>query len=185
MISFFRHSYGILDHDLVIWAGDLNYRIDSELTIDEVHMLVNVSQKQLKRHAETAKKSLQRLQELDQLWIARQAETVLLSTFDEAPLDFLPTYKFIAGTAEYDRRPEKKKRAPAWCDRVLWRAARPDQVTCTQYTSVTSLIGSDHMPVVAHIEGTSALYARRTDRSRQRKKCRSQSMVKRKNVDRN
>ena len=155
-----RHShglaYGILDHDLVIWAGDLNYRIDSELTIDEVHMLVSVSQKQLKRHAETAKKSLQRLQELDQLWIARQAESVLLSMFDEAPLDFLPTYKFIAGTSEYDRRPEKKKRAPAWCDRVLWRAARPDQVTCTQYTSVTALIGSDHMPVVAHIEGSSA-----------------------------
>ena len=126
-------SYGILDHDLVIWAGDLNYRIDPELTIDEVHMLVSVCNRARKKGSAMALKSLSRLQELDQLWIARQAETVMLSMFDEAPLNFLPTYKFIAGTAEYDRRPEKKKRAPAWCDRVLWRAARPEKVQCTEY----------------------------------------------------
>ncbi len=39
------------------------------------------------------------------------------------PLTFRPTYKFQPGTSTYEQRPEKKLRAPAWCDRILWRTA--------------------------------------------------------------
>ena len=37
-----------------------------------------------------------------------------------APLTFRPTYKFQAGTNLYEPRPDKKLRAPALCDRLLW-----------------------------------------------------------------
>ena len=34
------------------------------------------------------------------------------------------TYKYQQNTSILERRPEKKLRAPAWCDRVLWRTKR-------------------------------------------------------------
>lgn len=33
----------------------------------------------------------------------------------------LKTHRFVPGTDVYDRRPNKKKRAPAFCDRILWK----------------------------------------------------------------
>ena len=41
--------------------------------------------------------------------------------FEEGDTCFKPTYKYIPGERGYDRRPEKKLRLPAWCDRVLWK----------------------------------------------------------------
>jgi phosphatidylinositol-bisphosphatase len=52
----------------------------------------------------------------DQLNIERGKGTVFVG-FHEGLIDFLPTYKFQPGTDEYEQRPEKKLRAPAWCDR--------------------------------------------------------------------
>lgn len=40
--------------------------------------------------------------------------------FEEGPLTFKPTYKYQPGTDLYEQRPDKKLRAPAWCDRILW-----------------------------------------------------------------
>ena len=57
---------------------------------------------------------------LDQLNLERAKGTVFQG-FVEGPITFPPTYKFQQGTDIYERRKEKKLRAPAWCDRVLWR----------------------------------------------------------------
>jgi phosphatidylinositol-bisphosphatase len=46
--------------------------------------------------------------------------TFLFLDFEEGPLTFKPTYKYQPGTDLYEQRPDKKLRAPAWCDRILW-----------------------------------------------------------------
>ena len=43
--------------------------------------------------------------------------------FVEGETCFEPTYKYIPGAKIYDRRPEKKMRLPAWCDRILWKVS--------------------------------------------------------------
>ena len=65
---------------------------------------------------------VQDLAQFDQLTIERDANRAF-SHFTEGLLTFLPTYQFIPGTNLYDRRPDKKLRCPAWCDRVLWRVS--------------------------------------------------------------
>lgn len=50
----------------------------------------------------------------------------------------------------YEERPEKKRRAPAWCDRVLWRAREAGHINCVRY-SAADLVLSDHKPVCAEL----------------------------------
>ncbi|CAM9504238.1 unnamed protein product [Laminaria digitata] len=70
--------------------------------------------------------------------------------FEEAPIHFAPTYKYQPGTQVYEERPEKKRRAPAWCDRVLWRTRDEDHVASVLY-SRADLVLSDHKPVCAEL----------------------------------
>ncbi|KAG6587362.1 Inositol polyphosphate 5-phosphatase [Phytophthora cinnamomi] len=133
---FWTGEPSILNHDFVFWIGDLNYRIQDTLSTEEVFRL-----------AESGR-SLDKLVQHDQLTIERQRGNVLKG-FQEGPLSFPPTYKFQAGTSEYEKRPEKKLRAPAWCDRVLWRAKSPSDVKLRSYNSVSALDLSDHKPVHA------------------------------------
>ncbi|XP_035641634.1 phosphatidylinositol 4,5-bisphosphate 5-phosphatase A [Oncorhynchus keta] len=95
---------GVLDHDVVFWFGDLNFRID-ELEIPAVKTAIDNNK-------------LTMLWEKDQLNMAKDSETVLVG-FLEGPLKFPPTYKFDVGTDTYDT--SGKKRKPAWTDRILWR----------------------------------------------------------------
>lgn len=67
-----------------------------------------------------------------------------LRAFAEAPITFAPTYKYDRGSSEWDG--SEKKRIPAWCDRILWRARSEDRVECTQYRRWEPTI-SDHRPV--------------------------------------
>nr|XP_057927380.1 phosphatidylinositol 4,5-bisphosphate 5-phosphatase A [Doryrhamphus excisus] len=139
---------GVLDHDLVFWFGDLNFRID------DLEMQV------VKTAIENNKFSM--LWEKDQLNMAKDSETVL-EGFHEGPLKFPPTYKFDVGTNVYDT--SGKKRKPAWTDRILWRlratapAASPGKrsstsglssgtkVTQHYYRSHMEYMVSDHKPV--------------------------------------
>lgn len=50
----------------------------------------------------------------------------------------------------YEERPDKKRRAPAWCDRVLWRTRDAGHVTSVRY-SRGDLLMSDHKPVCAEL----------------------------------
>ena len=98
----------ILEHDLVFWLGDLNYRMDESLRMDEVFEKVK-------------QEDWAYLREYDQLNIERFGMNVF-EGFMEGELNFAPTYKYQPGTSDYDQRPDKKVRCPAWCDRVLWRS---------------------------------------------------------------
>lgn len=95
---------GVLDHDVVFWFGDLNFRID-DLEMQVVKSAIDNNKFPM-------------LWEKDQLNMAKDSETVL-EGFQEGPLKFPPTYKFDVGTNTYDT--SGKKRKPAWTDRILWR----------------------------------------------------------------
>ncbi|XP_053196576.1 inositol polyphosphate 5-phosphatase K [Scomber japonicus] len=98
---------GVLDHDVVFWFGDLNFRIEDY----DIHVV--------KCAIDSNKLPL--LWERDQLNIAKNTESIL-EGFMEGPLKFPPTYKFDVGTHTYDT--STKKRKPAWTDRILWRLRR-------------------------------------------------------------
>ncbi|KAM7391976.1 hypothetical protein PAMP_022622 [Pampus punctatissimus] len=142
---------GVLDHDVVFWFGDLNFRID-DLDMQVVKSAIDNNK-------------LPILWEKDQLNTAKDSETVL-EGFLEGPLKFSPTYKFDVGTNTYDT--SGKKRKPAWTDRILWRlrATAPagaalsagkrgsfsglssgTKVTQHCYRSHMEYIVSDHKPV--------------------------------------
>lgn len=136
-------SMGILDHDFVVWFGDFNYRIVETISTEKCFELAYGGEAEL----EVLRKS-------DQLNMERAAGRSFHG-FIEAPLTFRPTYKFQPGTSLYEQRPDKKLRAPAWCDRILWRASPdmdPRHYKQLYYGSVDSLMSSDHKPVHSLVE---------------------------------
>jgi inositol polyphosphate 5-phosphatase INPP5B/F len=127
----------ILDHDLVFWIGDFNYRLDVSLSLEEIMSHICCE-------------NIASLRQKDQLTQER-AQGNVFQGFEEAPLTFLPSYKFIAGSDTYDTRPERKLRPPAWCDRVLWKDQTLEglgAVTPKAYRR-SKLKTSDHKPVSA------------------------------------
>ncbi|XP_037547958.1 phosphatidylinositol 4,5-bisphosphate 5-phosphatase A [Nematolebias whitei] len=145
---------GVLDHDVVFWFGDLNFRIE-DYDIHVVKCAIDGNKLPL-------------LWERDQLNMAKNTESIL-EGFTEGPLNFPPTYKFDVGTHTYDT--SAKKRKPAWTDRILWRLRRTGSPVPTHNASLqrglTSWLGgatkviqhkylshmdftiSDHKPVSA------------------------------------
>jgi hypothetical protein len=119
----------ILDHEICILNGDLNYRIDS-MTRDAVVRAVKEN-------------NLSKLQERDQLLLSRKKNPGFrLRAFNENAISFPPTYKYDVGTDNYDS--SDKKRSPAWCDRLLYRGAgRIKQVEYRRH----EVRVSDHRPV--------------------------------------
>ncbi|KAM6903045.1 inositol polyphosphate 5-phosphatase K, partial [Xenentodon cancila] len=148
------NATGLLDHDVVFWFGDLNFRIEDY----DIHVV--------KCAIDSNKLPL--LWERDQLNMAKTTESIL-EGFMEGPLNFPPTYKFDVGTHTYDT--SAKKRKPAWTDRILWRLRRTGSPVPTHNASLqrglTSWLGgatkvtqhvyrshmgftiSDHKPVSA------------------------------------
>ncbi|XP_069471521.1 inositol polyphosphate 5-phosphatase K isoform X2 [Ambystoma mexicanum] len=133
----------ILDHDLVFWFGDLNFRI-ADFGMHFVREAITSDRYSL-------------LWDKDQLNVAKKNEG-LLRDFKEGPLQFKPTYKFDRNSDVYDT--SGKKRKPAWTDRILWRLKSPTQttpeeedaeqmltVTLDNYRSHMSYGISDHKPV--------------------------------------
>ena len=97
----------IFDHDFLFWFGDLNYRIN-ESTPDFSDIFEHVSDN-----------DTDWLLESDHLTIERR-EGRAFPNWCEGEITFLPTYKYQPGTMLYERRPNKKLRGPAWCDRILY-----------------------------------------------------------------
>ncbi|KDN49217.1 DNase I-like protein [Tilletiaria anomala UBC 951] len=98
-----RIQLGVLDHDIIFFSGDLNYRLN-------IH--INEAKKMIK------KRQYATLLKFDQLNAERSIGAVFRQGWHEGLIAFSPTYKFDLGTNVYDT--SEKQRTPAWCDRVLW-----------------------------------------------------------------
>uniref|UniRef100_A0A3B3ZWN8 Inositol polyphosphate-related phosphatase domain-containing protein n=1 Tax=Periophthalmus magnuspinnatus TaxID=409849 RepID=A0A3B3ZWN8_9GOBI len=145
----------VLDHKVVFWFGDLNFRIADH----GLHFL--------RSSIEGGRLNL--LWSKDQLTMMKKKEA-FLQEFEEGQLNFQPTYKFKRNSDTYDT--SGKKRKPAWTDRVLWRIKPrslppeedderaststdegPDEfpilVTQDRYSCDMSYGVSDHKPVIA------------------------------------
>ncbi|KAM3417492.1 hypothetical protein BST61_g5735 [Cercospora zeina] len=120
----------VMDHEICILNGDLNYRID---TMGRDSVIKHVQQG-----------NLARLLERDQLLLSRRKNPGFrLRAFQESPINFAPTYKYNVHTDEYDT--SEKRRSPAWCDRILYRGL--GKVKMEEYRRWDQIRVSDHRPV--------------------------------------
>ncbi|KAL9142888.1 hypothetical protein ABFS82_14G201200 [Erythranthe guttata] len=120
----------ILDHDRVIWLGDLNYRI--ALAYRSAKALVEM-------------RNWRTLLENDQLRV-EQSHGRVFAGWNEGNIYFPPTYKYSNNSDRYageNTRPKEKRRTPAWCDRILWHGEGLKQVSYVRGESRFS----DHRPV--------------------------------------
>lgn len=124
----------ILDHEICVLNGDLNYRIDT-MTRDTVVSAVRIN-------------NLQKLIPRDQLLRAKiNIPSFKLRAFHELPITFAPTYKYDVHSDTYDS--SEKRRAPAWCDRIMYRQSSRIQQLDYQRHEITI---SDHRPVTARFD---------------------------------
>ncbi|ODO01801.1 hypothetical protein L198_02526 [Cryptococcus wingfieldii CBS 7118] len=134
-------ALGVDDSHVLIWLGDLNYRID--LPDSEVCEKVKAQE-------------WQSLLEKDQLRMDITAKKSFAG-FEEGTIDFPPTFKYVHGSSTFDF-----KRAPAYTDRILYslppsplsspsssNATPPTNQHALNITSYTShpILWSDHRPV--------------------------------------
>eukprot|EP00914_Ancora_sagittata_P008496 GHVO01016597.1.p1 GENE.GHVO01016597.1~~GHVO01016597.1.p1 ORF type:complete len:1224 (+),score=235.49 GHVO01016597.1:109-3672(+) len=130
----------VSSHDVVILTGDLNFRLRME--DDEAW-------------AALSRKNVNKMLECDEFNVMKQSQT--FRHIREAPIQFIPTYRFKRNEAKYD-----KVRPPAWCDRVLWTGQyivngcsswiKPLLYDCNLHFNA-----SDHKPVFAIMDISVAL----------------------------
>nr|CAB59428.1 inositol-1,4,5-trisphosphate 5-Phosphatase [Arabidopsis thaliana] len=119
-------------HDQVFWFGDLNYRLN--MSDGEVRKLVS-------------QKRWDELKNSDQL-IRELRRGHVFDGWREGPIKFPPTYKYEFDSDRYageNLREGEKKRAPAWCDRILWLGKGIRQ-ECYKRSEIRM---SDHRPVTS------------------------------------
>ena len=119
--------YHVAAHELCIITGDFNSRLDLP--------------KECQWESETQEEWLLR----DQIMLGQVSS---LRGFREGVLTFAPTYKYKIGSNMLNT-----KRAPAWCDRVVFKVDASCRTELLEYTSLPSLkLTSDHHPVMALFE---------------------------------
>ncbi|RWR88953.1 type IV inositol polyphosphate 5-phosphatase 7-like protein [Cinnamomum micranthum f. kanehirae] len=126
-----RSPETILDHDRIIWLGDLNYRI--ALSYRSAKALVEMH-------------NWRALLEKDQQLRIEQRRGRVFEGWNEGRIYFPPTYKYSNNSDRYvgdDLHPKEKRRTPAWCDRILWYGRGLNQLSYVRGESRFS----DHRPV--------------------------------------
>lgn len=135
------NAVNVLDHDIVFWLGDLNYRL--EASSEEVLEWIDT-------------KNWDALYKADQLQ-KQMKQCPIFTGFKEGPLRFPPTYKYERFSNEYAcDETGQVKRLPSYTDRILWRIGTleddpkgiPD-LRLDTYSSAESVFSSDHRPVHA------------------------------------
>lgn len=116
----------IPEHEFVVWLGDFNYRVDMEN--DLVRKRLDAG-------------DVEHIFKEDQLSKC-MAHNLVFQGFHEGKISFLPTYRYDAGTNNYDT--SEKNRTPAWCDRILFKG-KMKQLSYER----AELMSSDHKPVKA------------------------------------
>ncbi|KAF8826258.1 hypothetical protein HHX47_DHR5000077 [Lentinula edodes] len=127
----------VLDHEIVFINGDMNYRIDQRR--DAITAAVRANEH------ETLFAHDQLLKEI------KFNRGCRFRFFTEGPITFAPTYKYDRRSDVYDT--SEKRRAPAWCDRVLWRSRVPSRVKQLHYQRYEVNV-SDHRPISAAFDIT-------------------------------
>lgn len=123
------------DHDFVIVAGDLNYRVT--LPYETAVHLANL-------------KKIKELLQYDQLTVELSNPHTPWQNFIGFTPTHQPTYRFDIGTDTYDT--SEKHRIPSFTDRIcLWsrRRSMAQRVCLDALTALTEVRSSDHKPVQA------------------------------------
>ncbi|GFQ00935.1 type i inositol 1 4 5-trisphosphate 5-phosphatase cvp2 [Phtheirospermum japonicum] len=126
----------ILDHNKIIWLGDLNYRLAN--ICDDTYKLLE-------------RNDWQALLEKDQLRIEQKAGRVFKG-WEEGAIYFAPTYKYLINSDNFavlNSTHKEKRRTPAWCDRILWKGEGLKQMCYVRGESRFS----DHRPVYSSRKG--------------------------------
>ncbi|XP_030000394.1 phosphatidylinositol polyphosphate 5-phosphatase type IV [Sphaeramia orbicularis] len=119
--------------DQVFWFGDFNFRLSKNRV--DVENMIN----------RTVGDDMGPLLECDQL-SKEIKDGSIFKGFQEAPIHFLPTYKFDIGCDIYDTT--SKQRTPSYTDRILFRSRQAEDIQVIKYTSCSSIKTSDHRPVI-------------------------------------
>ena len=157
------------DTEVIWYFGDLNFRMRGSKSDWAFGNTSAKTHEQLPKRSEILnlieKKEIDLLLEKDELVFLRKAKHGVLSQFSEAPIKFLPSYKFQTGktkkvkdepslAGERKDREYSAKRIPAYCDRILYYSDSRHVVTSLHYTRISDYSWSDHDPVVGmfHLE---------------------------------
>eukprot|EP00249_Psilotum_nudum_P014625 c24923_g1_i1 orf=562-2301(-) len=132
----------IFAHDRIIWFGDLNYRLN--LADNDVRMLVAREEWEILLQKDQLRKEL--------------SQGCIFDGWLEGQIYFAPTYKYEVNSNQYfgeNAKSGEKRRAPAWCDRILWYGKGLRMLSYMR----AELRLSDHRPVhavfLAQVEGFS------------------------------
>lgn len=134
-----RNEYIIKNHDIKIFFGDLNFRLDKdyESVIEDIKRIKTDQDRQI---------FIENYLPYDQLLI-QQTENAWMDELKEMEITFMPTYRLKLGENDYEN---EKSQTPSWCDRILYNHKQTSKFALNplEYHS-REIYESDHKPVVA------------------------------------
>ncbi|KAM3720794.1 Type II inositol 1,4,5-trisphosphate 5-phosphatase [Dirofilaria immitis] len=136
-LYFRENGKTLFEHDAVFWLGDLNFRLDTAY---------GMSNNELRKLC-SDDKAFRDMIIYDQLRRAMKLKIIFKNFKESEILDFRPTFKYDINSDNWDS--SKKRRVPAWCDRILWWNQKGVRIRQKFYDSVSSIKFSDHRPVRA------------------------------------
>nr|XP_033816039.1 phosphatidylinositol polyphosphate 5-phosphatase type IV [Geotrypetes seraphini] len=118
--------------DEVFWFGDFNFRLSKDrIGVNSILELdINTSVPQLLQYDQLSKE---------------MNDGSIFKGFQEAAINFLPTYKFDICCDTYDST--SKQRIPSYTDRILYKSRQKDDIQVEKYAACPVLKTSDHRPV--------------------------------------
>ncbi|XP_063791929.1 phosphatidylinositol polyphosphate 5-phosphatase type IV [Pseudophryne corroboree] len=123
--------------DEVFWFGDFNFRLNKDRP-----GVISILGRKLER-------DVSGLLQYDQL-LREMSHGSIFKGFEEATINFPPTYKFDVGCDKYDS--SSKERTPSYTDRVLYKSRHKGDIRVLKYDSCSEIKTSDHRPVFGLFE---------------------------------